>query len=230
MTLDEELRAWVRESRRFRAFAEGHADKIGKKLRAARDAESSQDLRAELNVARSLMADRRFELEYEAYGAGRLGPDFRVAFRRGARFNVEVTRIRGRPSADAYGRTITAKLRQLPSGAANVLILAIDGERADATVVAEGLRSLRQRADRGNPALLRAARASDTRVFYGRFLRLSAVVLWAEAAGAGDRASSWINPSARTTVPLGALLAIVGCLGGPGSGNGSDPAPTQRTV
>ena len=59
---------------RFRTFAEAHRDKIHKKFRKAADPEALRDVRAELLVARLLLADKRFELAFEAYGSGKAGP------------------------------------------------------------------------------------------------------------------------------------------------------------
>src|SRR5579859_6787719 len=69
-------------SPRFRAFVEEHQDKIGKKVRAARDADGVRDLALELEVAYRLLSERRFALRYEAYAAGKTrGPDFTVIYK-----------------------------------------------------------------------------------------------------------------------------------------------------
>ena len=91
-----ELLGWLSGSARFRAFAEAHQDKIHKKLRTATDAEVLRDVRAELRTARLLLADPQFDLSFEAYGSGKAGPDFSVAFRAARSFNLEVTRIQAR--------------------------------------------------------------------------------------------------------------------------------------
>ena len=62
----DELAGWLGTSSRFRAFAESHGAKIRKKLRSATDADARLDVRAELRVAHLLLADRRFELAFEA--------------------------------------------------------------------------------------------------------------------------------------------------------------------
>lgn len=46
---------WLRESRRFRAFAETYRDKIRKKLRHAQDEDTLKDLYYELETAYRLM-------------------------------------------------------------------------------------------------------------------------------------------------------------------------------
>jgi hypothetical protein len=212
MTLDEELAAWSRGSRRFRAFRESHADKIRKKSRVANDPESIRDVRAELAVAFALLRDRRFDIAYEAYGVGRRGPDFTVTFGATDRFNVEVTRLRGAATAAAFGRVIVAKLRQLPSGVANVLVVAVDAERADVSTVASAVRTLRGRVDRRDEAVLVAADVRDGRGFYDRYLRLSGVIVWAETAEGDARAALWADPSARFAVPERAARACLACL------------------
>ena len=68
-----ELVGWLTSSARFRTFAEAHRDKIRKKLSGAADADALRDVRAELQIARLLLADRRFEVAFEAYGSGKKG-------------------------------------------------------------------------------------------------------------------------------------------------------------
>ena len=110
-----ELLVWLAKSARFRAFAEAHRDKIRKKLRTAGDEEALLDVRAELGAAHLLLVDRRIELAYEAYGSGNAGPDFTLTFRGTRACNVEVTRSRRVPDADALGWVI---LRRAPPAAA----------------------------------------------------------------------------------------------------------------
>jgi hypothetical protein len=207
--LAEELAGWLAGSTRFRVFAEAHRDKIRKKLRGAPDAESRRDVRAELAVACALLADRRFELAFEAYGSGKQGPDFTVAFRGERTFNLEVTRPRRAPDATAVGGPLLAKLRQLPPSSPNVVVLAVDGGSADAFDVASVTRTLRARADSKDEAWFSGRGFDGTRGFYQRYLRLGAVLVWAESADADERAALWINPSARITVPERAARACL---------------------
>lgn len=205
--LGAELTAWLTASPRVRAFTDAHRDKIRKKLRGAVAADARRDVRTELRVASLLLADRRVELAFEAYGSGTPGPDFSVT-RGGDRFNVEVTRLRGDPAAAGFGGLL-AKLRQLPPGVANAVILALDGTDATAYDVAEAVRALRQRADAKDEDLFTSRGFAGTRAFYERFLRLGAVVTWAEAADGDARASAWSNPSARVPMPPRALRALL---------------------
>src|SRR4029077_20691480 len=69
--LQSELGDWLEDSARFTAFITTHQDKVRKKLSTS-DEESRLDVRSELRVAYLILADRRFELAFEAYGARRL--------------------------------------------------------------------------------------------------------------------------------------------------------------
>jgi hypothetical protein len=207
--MTDEIAAWLAGSRRFRAFAEAHRDKIRKKLRGAKDEEARRDVRAELVVARLLLADRRIELAFEAYGSGKPGPDFTVAYRGRPSFNLEVTRPHRTPGAPGYGGPLLAKLRQLPPSAPNAVLLAIEGDSAEAFDVDAATRALRARADARDDDFFAHRGLTGTRGFYERYLRLGAVVVWCEAAADEARAALWTNPSARIAVPEQAARACL---------------------
>ena len=208
-SLADELVEWLARSRRFRAFAEAHRDKIRKKLRGATDPEARRDVRAELRVARLLLADRRLDLAFEAYGSGRPGPDFTVTFRVERSFNLEVTRPRRAPDAAGHGGPLLPKLRQLPPSAPNALLVAIDGDDAARYDVAGATRALRTRADAKDEAFFTARGFDGTRGFYERYLRLGAVLVWCEGATDDARAALWTNRSARIAVPERAARACL---------------------
>lgn len=208
----EELVDWLTGSTRFRAFAEAHRDKIRKKLRGAADAEARRDVRAELQVAYLLLADRRLELAFEAYGSGKAGPDFTVAYRSEPRFNLEVTRLRRPPDASGSGGPLLAKLRQLPPSVPNAVLVAIEGVSAEALDVAAAIRALRAQADGKDETFFVSRGFDGTRGFYERFLRLGAVAVWCEGAVGDARAALWTNRSARIAVPERAARACVLCL------------------
>ena len=212
--LAEELAWWLAGSARFRAFAEAHRDKIRKKLRTAADAEALRDVQTELQVARLLLSDRRIALAYEAYGSGKAGPDFTVTLRGERSFNLEVTRLRGAPRATAYGGPLLAKLRQLPPSAPSVVLIAIEGDTAEALDVDAATRALRAWADAKDEAFFAARGFDGTRAFYERYLRLGAVLVWCEAATADARVALWINRSARMALPAKAARACAACLRG----------------
>lgn len=209
--MGDELREWLAASTRFRAFAEGHRDKIRKKLRTAADAEALRDVRAELRVAQLLLSDPRFELAFEAYGSGRGGPDFTVTYRGTASFNLEVTRLRRAPSttALAYGGPLLAKLRQLPPSVPNVVLVAIEGNTASAFDVGAATGALRARADGKDETFFKRRGFEGTREFYERYLRLGAVIVWCEEAAGDARAALWTNRSARIALPERAARACL---------------------
>jgi hypothetical protein len=205
--LAAELLACVDGSAPMRRFVEANATKIRRKLREARDVETQRDLRAELLAAARLLADRRIEIAYEASGTGRAGPDFSVSFRGVIRCNVEVTRRRGAADAAAIGDVVLAKLRQLPPSIPNVLVVAVEQAPREHELNA-ALVSLRAHVDARDAATLARAGAADPRAFYDRFLRLAAVIAWAETAPPGARAVAWVNPSARIPLDRAAGNAI----------------------
>jgi hypothetical protein len=103
---------------------------------------------------------------------------------------------------------VLAKLRQLPPSIANVLLVVVPGADARLVDVDGALRAVRQRADRKDEAYFEARGLGDSRGFYERFLRLGAVIAWAEAAAGERRTTVWVNRSARIAVPPRALRAV----------------------
>lgn len=204
--LSDELARWLSTSGRFRTFADENRAKIRKKLRGATDIDARRDVRSELVIARLLIADRRIELAFEAYGSDRRGPDFTVTLG-SQRFNLEVTRLRGHPAHAGVG-ALLGKLRQLPPSKPNGVILAIEADNANEYDITAAVRTLRTRADAKDEALFSARGFSGARGFYERFLRLGSVIVWAEGAARDSRVSIWSNPSARTPISSKALRAV----------------------
>ncbi len=203
--LASELATWLMTASRFRTFVEVHHDKIRKKLRTAHDPEARLDVRAELRVARLLLADRRIELAFEAYHRG--GPDFTVTLRGERPFNLEVTRLRRALSPTTITRALVGKLHQLPPAIPNLLLVATPA--GDPPDLAATIKAIRVRADARDEAILRAAGVGSTRAFYERFLRLGGVITLADDADGEARATAWINRSARIPLPgrtVGACL------------------------
>ena len=87
-SLRSELGHWIEDSSRFAAFVSANRDKIRKKLSNADGADGRLDVRAELRVAYMLLADRRFDVAFEAYGAHRSGPDLTATYRANQRFTA----------------------------------------------------------------------------------------------------------------------------------------------
>ena len=116
------------------------------------------------------------------------------------------------PDAMSFGRTLLAKLRQLPPSAPNALVVAIDGTTSDAVDVAATARSLRSSADTKDESFFTDRGFAGTRGFYERYLRLGAVLVWCEGATGDARTALWINRSARIPLPERAARACVECL------------------
>jgi hypothetical protein len=213
--LTDEVRGWLAGSRRFREFADAHRDKVRKKLRGAADDDALLDVRAELRVAHLLLADRRIELDYEGFGSTTGGPDFTVRLGSERPMNLEVTRLRRRPTEVSDGGPILAKLRQLPPGMPNVLVVRIDGAGAAEHDVERVIADLHRRADGHDEGLFTRRGLEGTRDFSARFRRLGGVVTWCENATAGGRTALWTNPSARIGLPDRTIRACVACLSRP---------------
>lgn len=206
-----ELPFWLAESPRFRSFAEANRDKIRKKMRGAVSPEARLDVRAELRLAALVLGDRRFSLAFEAYGAGRRGPDFTATFRAGRTFNIEVTRRHSGPGEGTIWPAIVAKLRQMPPSASNVLVISVDAANG-APDPGPVLRELRWHADRRDDAFFVAKGLQDAATYNAAVLRLAAVIAWAEPADTPDRVATWANAGAKIPLPEPTLRALVSAL------------------
>jgi hypothetical protein len=211
--MTREIHAWLASSSRFRTFAEANRDKIRKKFRGATDPEASLDVRAELRAARLLLADRRIELAFEAYGSGKGGPDFTISFRGAIAFDLEVTRLRRVPHPGGLAGSLLAKLRQLPPSTPNAVLFAAADIDVDLVDVDAAVRTLRSRADAKDEEFFTARGITGARGFYERYLRLGAVFVAAEASAGDSRATLWRNRSARIAVPEPAVRACLRRLG-----------------
>ena len=203
--LAREMRRWVEESARFRAFCEANRDKVRKKVRTAGEAEALLDVRAELLAARLFCEERRFAVEFEAYGSGKKGPDLTLVFRANQRINVEVTRLRAGGAA-RLPHALLAKLRQLPSGVPNALLLMAGQEVVSEADVAGAARTLKGHAERKEDAFFSGRGYEGARDFHAHFLRLSAVLV------APREPVLWQNPEARHRLPAEAATALRRCL------------------
>lgn len=203
-TLAKELAAWL-DGRRFAAFVSVNRDKVRKKIRSATDDDASAGVRAELMTAQLLLADRRFEITPEAYGSGKRGPDLTMTFRSTYRFNIEVTQLR----SARLPYVLLAKLRQLPAGIANVLIVVVPTP-VSATEIATATRLLKTRAERSDDAFFAAYGLTGARSFYAHYRRLSAVCVMDTANAA---AAFWTNPEAKHSPSAETARALQTCLG-----------------
>jgi hypothetical protein len=205
-------------SKRFRAWTDANRAKIRKKVRGVPDAETLRDLRFELETAYLLVQERRFTVVYEYFAAEKArGPDFTVTFG-SLRFNVEVTRLRASNVAfsDVQMEAVRlvdaacAKLRQLPPGSVNVLVIVADDLVVEGVDLAQEMQRLKTLAERGEGMALSWHRFRDTAEFFRYYMRLSGVVLrgtWED--GAGRPLVLWGNPQAKHPVPSN-LRTILG--------------------
>ncbi len=205
--LAAELAQWAGESPRFRAFAETYRDKIRKKLRGAADEQYLLDLRCELLVARLLLRERSFALEYEKGGVGtRRAADFLVTFKTHTPLNVEVRRIRPteRPEQSSehnlgkLAGVLSQKLGQLAPGMLNMLALHYDAALPAGFDAAGMLAALRLRAERGDDELFARRGFAGARDFLRHWARLHAVLFLLPQPHAP---ALWLNSQARPRIP-----------------------------
>ena len=201
--LSSELKQWMEESVRFMAFVETYRDKIRKKIRVTREAESVLDLRSELEVAYGLLNDRRLAVAYEPYAsAKRRGPDFAVTYRANLVFNIEVARIRVEGSGidgldlprkeERILRILLYKLGQMQPGMPNLLVIHTRQELARSIDLGRLMQEIKTRVEKKEPALYAASRYTSPAAFYKDFLHLSGILLWGAAALRFSRRFAWL--------------------------------------
>jgi hypothetical protein len=173
-------------------------------LRTATEPEVIADLLFELEAARWLLQDPRFEVEYETFHARQGGPDFSVAYRVNTHFNVEVRRIRTRAVGQERVRklveTLTDKARQMPPSAINLLVVS-DGAAAGTDLAAAGA-SLRQLAESKADDYFVNCGYKNAAEFLKHFRQLSGVLLKA------DDSQLWLNSLAKHPLPKDLALAL----------------------
>jgi hypothetical protein len=216
--LQSELAHWIDSSPGFRDFITTNQDKVRKKLTTSDDAEHRLDVRAELLVAHLIVADRRIELAFEAYGARALGPDLTVTFRTNQRFNLEVTRLRttgdtGDPDwgIERLANVITAKLRQLPGDIPNALVIAARGLPLNEDSLIAAVRLLKTHTDRKDDSFFARRGLKDARDFYAQYLHLSGIFVLDEVT-APPRAVFSPNREARHPLSKEAVTVLMQCL------------------
>ena len=112
------------------------AAKFGASCACTPDAAGCADLlEFELEIARWLLREARFEVAYETFDAREGGPDYTVTFRVNTRFNVEARRIRTLEAGEERVRklveTLVDKTRQMPPNAINLLVMSDGGAPGD---------------------------------------------------------------------------------------------------
>ena len=206
-----EFKGWVRESRRFRAFATNYRDKIRAKLKNAHDDEGMRALRAELETAALLLREERFTLEYEKYAASKQrGPDFTVTFKTHTPFNVEVRRIRSLELDDEESEARTGKLMavlcdkvgQMPPSIVNLLWLSAEREISEADLT-RAVMTLRQLAERKAEDFFTRRGFESAADFLKHYRQLSGIVLRQSGGNV-----LWLNSLARHKAPPDIVTAL----------------------
>ncbi|GIV95935.1 MAG: hypothetical protein KatS3mg057_0592 [Herpetosiphonaceae bacterium] len=223
------LERWLVASPRFAAFAATYRDKIRKKIRGLRDAESRRDLQLELEIAYLLLQDRQFTVAYEPYASEKIrGPDFAVTFKTQAIFNLEVTRMRGarpivagsiqgashpgqdqlqpvavqQPINRRLSDIICSKLGQLQPGMMNILLVAIDRRAVEEIDVGKTVQHLKERAEAGDLALFHRHGLRSRSEFFKAYQRLSSLLVRSsDDGGISAFESLWINSQAKHPLP-----------------------------
>jgi len=212
--LSDEIYRWMDISPRFTAFVETYRDKIRKKVRLAREPETALDLRGELEVASSLLNDRRLEVAYEPYAsAKRRGPDFAVTYRANLVFNIEVARMRmdesGLPrKEERFLRLLLYKLGQMQLGMPNLLVIHTRNELAGSLDLNKLMQEIKTRVEKKEPAFYEVSRYESPAAFYKDFLRLSAILLWAAET------QLWVNKQARPALEEKVLRLVASLVPG----------------
>lgn len=206
-----EFAGWVRESRRFKAFATSYQSKIRAKVKNARDDNRINDLRAELETAAILLGEERFTLEYEKYAASKQrSPDFTVTFKTHTPFNVEVRRIGSIELEDGdeeartnkLMRVLCDKVGQMPPSIVNLLWLSAEREVSEDDVM-RATTTLRGLAERKNEDFFTRRGFESATDFLRQYQHLSGIVVHQ----AGENVV-WLNPIARHKVLPEVVTAI----------------------
>lgn len=191
------VEGWIKGSRRFKAFATSHRNKIRAKVKGVRDDGGLKDLHAELETAVVLLREERFTLEYEKYAASKQrGPDFTVTFKTHTPFNVEVRRIRS--DEDAASKLMAAicdKVRQMPPSIINLLWLAVEDPLSEDDLTRAAL-TLRQLAEQKTEEFFTRRGFESAASFLKQYHRLSGILLRQSGKNV-----LWLNPIARHKVP-----------------------------
>jgi len=208
-----EFEGWVRDSRRFKAFATSYSGKIRAKLRNVRDENGMKDVRSELETAALLLREERFTLEYEKYASlKQRGPDFTVTFRTRTLFNVEVRRIHSLEldDEDSEARKVKLmavlcdKVKQMPPGIINLLWLTAERAISEDDLIRAAV-TLRQLAERKVEDFFTRRGFENATDFLKQYQHLSAIVLHESGSNI-----LWLNSLARHKLPPEILRAVHG--------------------
>lgn len=200
------VEGWLASSRRFTNFVSEARDKIRKKIRVSRDAETLQDLRLELETAYLLLQEKSLSLVYEPpCGQGRC-PDFAVSFTTSMTFMVEVTRLRTiqvgtvSPENDPLIDAIGSKLGQLISQQSNVLVVGVPILYLTQTELNMMMLRLQQRAEK-DASFWQRYRFRDRADFFKHYQCLSEVILRGSQRKADEPILQWVNAQGKYPLP-----------------------------
>jgi hypothetical protein len=206
--LPEEFLSWMQDSARFADFVEDYRDKIRKKVRVASEPEGLLDVRAELDIARVLLSDKRVKVNYELGASSkRRIPDFTVTFRESLAFNIEVSRMQANVNAEErIIRILLEKLGQMQSGVPNLLAIYTQAHAEGLIDLGELMHQVKLWADGTAPALYSMSQYKSPAAFYKDFTRLNGILLWAPGG------KLWVNKQARPVLDE-KIIRLVGSLG-----------------
>jgi hypothetical protein len=198
-------------SPRFGAFLERYRGKIGRKARSVETPERWPDVWLELWAAARLLADRRFEVAYESFGAQKVrGPDLTLTFRTHVICHVEIKHVRTELSFAKWAEIVCTKLDQLPTGAPNVLLVGVGPGITESSTAETALRELGQRAQQGEESIFARYGLPSARDYSRRIPRLGGVLHvanWHLTTPA--RPTLWPNPTARHPLPPDLARALL---------------------
>jgi hypothetical protein len=202
--LTADFEQWARSSRRYKTFAETYRDKIRKKHRVANSNEQLENLALELETARWLLHDSRFEVGYESLAATQQrNPDFTVTFRTNTRFNVEVTLLAQLSNDTVVGKlmsVICEKIKQMPPTFINLLVIGGRDIGSDSLIAATtALRTHLEQKD--EPYFTRRGYLNATE-FVRQYHRLSGIML------RHSENYLWVNPLAKHPIPNELINAL----------------------
>lgn len=212
--LVERCARWLTMSPRFRAFLAANKDKVRKKVRGIGESEGLRDLQLELDTAYHLLLNRRFDLEYEKYLAGKVrGPDFTVVVKDKGAFNVEVKRLRSAGEFHHWADAVCAKLDQMPPSIPNILLVGTELATRKSLDATQAMSRLRRLAEAHDDTVFTQRGVPTARAYLRESVRLSGVLhrrAWDDEAG-GD-VSLWLNAQARHPLASDAQKAFLLCL------------------
>lgn len=212
--LVERCARWLAASARFRGFVAANKDKVRKKVRGIGDSEGMRDLQLELDTAYHLLLDRRFDLEYEKYLAGKIrGPDFTVVVKDKGAFNVEVKRLRSAGEFRQWADAICDKLDQMPPSIPNILLVGTEPATRKSLDATQATARLRRLAEANDDNVFARRGMPTARAYLRESGRLSGVLhrrAWDDEAG--GEVALWLNAQAKHPLASDEQKALLLCL------------------